>query len=191
MKQLHSSPVRVATLVRHLDVDVPAADAWAVVADYRRDPQWRGGVRTMQPVPDGPVTATTTTTEVLRFAGRTYRIPGRVTDLRADGPERSVVWEATKAHGRRAVIATGERSCRVELDLHLHVGPSERMMAPLLVRLMSRRLDGDVTRLRTLLRQSATSSNVTAAASPSGSPAAAAAPRRNASGSVGSLSASR
>jgi Polyketide cyclase / dehydrase and lipid transport len=182
---------RLVTFARRLDLDVPSDDAWAVVADYRRDPEWRGGVRTMQPLPDGAVVASTTTTEVLRFAGRTYRIPGRVVELRDAGPERTIVWEATKAHGRRGVVATGARTCRVELDLHLHLGPSERLMAPLLVRLMRRRLDGDVARLATLLAQSRTSSNVTAAARPNASPAAEAAPRRNASGSVGSVNAAR
>lgn len=182
---------RIASFVRRIDLDVPIDDAWGVVADYRCDPEWRGGVRTMQPRPDGPTVAGTETTEVLRFGGRTYRIPGRVLELRGDGPDRALVWEAERAHGRRVAVATGERSCRVELELHLHIAPAQRLMAPLLVRMMDRRLDGDVVRLRAVLAQSATSSNVTAAATPSGAPAVAAAPRRNASASVASSSASR
>ncbi|MEJ8278340.1 hypothetical protein [Pseudonocardia spirodelae] len=52
-------------------LDAPAADAWAVVAGYRRDVQWRHGVRSMVAAPDGTVRPGTRTRQVLRAAGRT------------------------------------------------------------------------------------------------------------------------
>ncbi|NUR84061.1 MAG: hypothetical protein HOY71_08245, partial [Nonomuraea sp.] len=85
------------------EIPCPAAKVWSVVADYDRDPDWRAGVSTMAPRPAGIVRAGTTTAEVMRFAGRTYRNGGEV--IRVD-PGRSFAWRTTSgidAEGGRAV----------------------------------------------------------------------------------------
>ena len=33
------------TFMHHDDIDAPASEVWEVVADYRRDPEWRTGCR--------------------------------------------------------------------------------------------------------------------------------------------------
>ena len=53
-------------LSEHIEIDRAAAEVWAVVADYRRDPEWRTDVVTMAPEPADLVAVGTTTAEELR-----------------------------------------------------------------------------------------------------------------------------
>src|SRR5688572_30565647 len=99
---------------RSLIVDCPASAAWQVLADYRFDPQWRTGVSTMNQQPPGLVKVGTTTLEILRFAGRMYRVPGEVTAVE---PGRMLQWTASKATGGRYVDVVDETSCRIRLEL--------------------------------------------------------------------------
>jgi uncharacterized membrane protein len=137
-------------LVEHTEIDRPAAEIWAVVADYGRDPQWRRGVVSMTPTPPGPVGVGTTTAEQMRLAGRTLRNLGEVTDVEAD----RFAWRTTDgaaAHGSRTVVALAPTRSRVELELVVTPKPSERAIAPLVGRLLRRNLRGDLQRLRALL----------------------------------------
>lgn len=133
------------------DVSRSAAATWAVLADYGVDPAWRRGVATMDPSPPGPVSTTTTTREVLRVAGRTLVNEGEVT--RVD-PGRSFAWRTTRgaaAHGSRTVDPLGPDACRVHLELTVTPKPSERLLAPVLRRVLARGLERDVRRLATLV----------------------------------------
>lgn len=106
-------------------VCAPAEDVWAVLADYRRDPEWRAGITTMDPSPPAPVSPGQTTDERLRFAGRTLRNGGIVTGV---GPGRAFTCRTTSgadADGSRAVEAAGPGRCRVRLELRVRPhGPS-------------------------------------------------------------------
>lgn len=139
------------TLSETLDLDVPAAVAWAVVSDYRRDPEWRAGVLAMVPSPPGPVVPGTTTVERIRVAGRTYRNDGEVT---AVGPDRRFEWRTTAgavASGARVVEVLDEARCRVRLDLCVTPTGPNRLLAPLLRRVLRRNLAADVHRLAALV----------------------------------------
>jgi uncharacterized protein YndB with AHSA1/START domain len=141
------------TFTQHVDIDRPAGEVWAIVADYDLDPSWRAGVETMTPRPPGPVRTGTTTHEVLRFGGRTYRTDGIVTAVE---PGHRFTWEAGIARGARRVTPAGPAACRVDLDLELEVRGAQRLLAPLLARLMRRTLAGDTARLRELAMARAT-----------------------------------
>lgn len=141
--------MRTETFNRSVLVGSPATVAWQVLADYRHDPLWRTGVSTMNQQPPGIVTAGTTTLEIMRFGGRTYRIPGKVI---AVDPERSIEWTASKATGRRDLEAIDDTSCRIGLTLNIQIRGVERLLAPLLIRMMNRRLDTDVGRLTQVLQ---------------------------------------
>lgn len=129
------------------EIDRPAAAVWDVVSDYRLDPQWRRGVQTMDPDPGGPVVTGTTTREVLRLGGRTYRSAGVVD---AVAPGRSFIWHTTsgaEAAGVRTVeVLDGDR-CRVVLELRVVPKPSERLLVPILRRMLARNLRRDLVRL--------------------------------------------
>lgn len=139
--------MRTATFHETAVIDRPAADVWALIADYGVDPLWRNGVSAMNPQPPGLVRTGTTTLEILRFAGRTYRIPGEVTDLR---PGQSFTWDASKAHGTRKVEPIDESSCVVTLTMHIRLAGAERVFGRLLARMMRHNLAGDLRRLTQL-----------------------------------------
>ncbi|CAA9229573.1 MAG: hypothetical protein AVDCRST_MAG50-1035 [uncultured Acidimicrobiales bacterium] len=137
------------TIVIDAERDVPrtAAEVWAVVADYARDPSWRAGVVAMEPTPPGLVRPGTTTREVLRFAGSTRRTEGIVDVVE---PGRTFRWRTTRgvdAEGARTVIPLDGASCRVRLELTVRPRGVERLAAPVLKRLLARNLAGDTRRL--------------------------------------------
>lgn len=130
------------------EIACPAARVWAVVADYGQDPRWRKGVETMAPSPEGIVGVGTTTAEVMRFAGRTYRNCGEVIQVE---PGRSFAWRTTSgidAEGGRLVEPLGEDRCR--FTFHVCVTPrvtSERLLEPALRWLLRRSIRADIRRL--------------------------------------------
>ncbi|MFC4122891.1 SRPBCC family protein [Nonomuraea zeae] len=141
------------------EITRPAGAVWAVVADYRQDPRWRGGVETMAPDPAGIVRVGTTTAEVMRFAGRTYRNGGEVTQVR---PGHSFAWRTTSgidAEGGRIVEALGEDRCR--FTFHVRVTPRttfDKLLEPVLGRLLRRAIRADIRRLAGYCATSATHS---------------------------------
>jgi hypothetical protein len=139
------------TLIHDHEVDAPAEQAWTVIADYRRDVEWRAGVVAMEPTPSGPVGPGTTTAEEMRLAGRTYRNDGVVLDVR---PGVGFDWRTTqgaKAEGSRTVVPLGPSRCRVVLELRVTPTGATRLMAPVLRRMLDRGLSGDVRRLAALV----------------------------------------
>jgi hypothetical protein len=62
--------VRVAGSV---EINRPASEVWAYVADYGNDPSWRAAVTQMRPSVPGPARVGVTTHERLRLLGMTFR----------------------------------------------------------------------------------------------------------------------
>ena len=138
------------TIIETIAVDCPAHHAWAIVADYERDPAWRRGVATMAPHPNGPVGVGTTTAEELRFAGQTRRNAGEVTAVE---PGRSFRWrtvEGDDAAGSRTVEPVDADHCRVTLELVVRPHGVEAILAPVLGPMLRRTVRGDLARLREL-----------------------------------------
>jgi uncharacterized protein YndB with AHSA1/START domain len=153
--------MRTATFTHEISVDRPAEAVWDLVADYAHDPAWREGVRTMTPDPPGPVRPGTTTREVMRFAGRTLRIPGEVVSVE---PGRRFAWRASRASGTRTVEPAGEDRCRVILQTTVTLGAAERLMGPMLVRMFDRRMADDLARLAALAEAAPAPAGVAAGA---------------------------
>jgi uncharacterized membrane protein len=142
--------VRVET-----DVHAPAERVWAVLGDYRRDPDWRAGVTTMDPAPAEPAAPGQTTDERMRFAGRDYRNGGRVESV---GPGRELRWRTTSgvdADGTRAVDELPGGRSRVRVETHVRPQGMDRLFAPVLGPLLRRQLRGDLRRLRELTERAA------------------------------------
>jgi uncharacterized membrane protein len=145
------------TITVSTTIDRPAPVAWGIVADYERDPEWRQGVETMAPSPSGPVDVGTTTAEVLRFGGRTYRNGGEVTSVE---PGTAFTWRTTPgadadADGSRRVRALDARSSSVTLEVTIRTHGFERALQPLLVRLLRRGMRHDLERLVALVERDA------------------------------------
>jgi uncharacterized protein YndB with AHSA1/START domain len=132
-------------------VDRPAAEVWAVVADYDRDPDWRAGVETMAPSTSGLAAVGTTTDEVLHLGGRTYRNHGEVTAVE---PGRRLEWRTLRgadAAGSRTVVPLAGERCEVELVLAVRPHGLERLLQPLLAPMLRKGLLRDLVRLKGLL----------------------------------------
>jgi uncharacterized protein YndB with AHSA1/START domain len=134
--------------------DVPADAAWAIVADYARDPEWRGGVLEMGSDRAGLAVAGAVTRERIRAGGRTYRNDGVVE--RVVSGER-LEWRTTAgvdADGARTVRSLGAGRCEVTLELHLRPHGFDRLLVPLLRGTLAKGLHADLGRLAGLLERS-------------------------------------
>jgi uncharacterized protein YndB with AHSA1/START domain len=131
-------------------IDVPAAEVWAVIADYERDPDWRDGVETMAPSTAGTAVVGTTTAEVLHLGGRTYHNDGLVT---AVVPGARLEWRTTSgadANGSRTVRPLDDGRCEVTLELEVRFHGAHRLLRPLLASMLRRGLDRDLAALAAL-----------------------------------------
>jgi hypothetical protein len=136
-------------LVEEIPMAARADEVWAILADYRRDTEWRTGVLLMEPSP-GPLRLGTTTTEVMRLAGMRYVNEGVVTALE---PGHRLAWRTTSgatASGMRSVEQVDDEVVRVRLELRVTQAGSERVLAPLLGRMLRRNLRRDLRRLRAM-----------------------------------------
>ncbi|MBZ0233950.1 MAG: SRPBCC family protein [Deltaproteobacteria bacterium] len=128
-----------------IELPVPPADVWAVIADYRRDPEWRAAVE-MTVEPAGLVTEGAVTDERLRALGSWTRTTARIRDV-VPGRSFRFVSDDGAVEGRRAVEGTDGGS---RLTVWLRV-TLPRAMAPL-ARFMGwmfrHRVRRDLARLR-------------------------------------------
>lgn len=134
-----------------IDIDRPAAEIWRIVADFGQDPRWRAGVTTMAPDPPGLVVPGTTTDETMRFAGRGFYISGLVTSV---VPGREFLWQGTSGidvEGGRSVVPLDDDRCQVTMWFRLRLPGLLRLRAPILERMLRRRLQQNVRRLGDLV----------------------------------------
>jgi Polyketide cyclase / dehydrase and lipid transport len=141
--------VRVACSV---EIDRPAREVWAYVADYGNDTRRRAGVSQLRPSRPGPAQAGVTTHEALRLLGATFRTAANHPSGRRRGPAR--VASARAAEGPAGVApggADGPGGARFTevVDIRL-VGPL-RPLGPLVAWLLQRRAAADLRRLKRIL----------------------------------------
>jgi hypothetical protein len=100
-------------MVGSVEIDRPASEVWAYVADYGNDPSWRAAVTQMRPSVPGPAQVGVTTHERLGMTFGTDAIVDRVEGGRL------LRWRAhdrqKRLQGSRLVEATGPASCRFML----------------------------------------------------------------------------
>jgi uncharacterized membrane protein len=141
--------VRVAGSV---EINRPASQVWAYVADYGNDTSWRAGVRQMRPSLPGPAQAGVTTHETLRLLGLRFHTDATIDRVEAG---RRLQWHAhdrqKQLQGSRLVEPTGPGTARfaeaVEGRLLVPLQPLE----PLVAWLLQRQTTADLRRLKHLL----------------------------------------
>lgn len=138
-----------------LDIPAPASAVWEVLADYRRDPEWRTGVLSMEPDTPGLARPGTAVHEVLRLGGQTNHIESVVDEV---DPGSRLTWHTTAgadARGFRLVEPIGGDLSRVTLGITITPHGAERLLAPVFRRMIRRNQMGDLRRLRDLVHRAA------------------------------------
>jgi hypothetical protein len=138
-------------IVASVNIDRPASQVWAYVADYGNDPSWRAGVTQMRPSQPGPAQEGITTHELLRLLGMTFRTDATIDQVE---PGHRLRWRAhdrqKHLEGSRLVEAIGPASCRfTEVVEGRLLGPS-RVLEPLVACLLQRQATTDLGRLKQL-----------------------------------------
>src|SRR5689334_1712241 len=134
----------------HRVIERPVSDVWSVLADYRRDTEWRSGVTEMTSTCH-PVRPGAETSETMQAGGRTCRNRGVVDEV---VEQRILAWhtvEGVEAYGRRSTAAVDGGRTTVRLELAVRPRGVERLMAPILRRMLQRNLEGDLGRLADLV----------------------------------------
>jgi uncharacterized membrane protein len=152
---------RGALLVRiaaRVNIDRPASQVWAYVADYGNDPGWRGGVTQMRPSQPGPAQQGVTTHERLRRLGATFRTDATIDRVE---PGRRLQWRAhdrqKRLEGSRLVEPTGAASCRFTEVVEGRLLGLLRPLEPVVAWLLQRQATTDLGRLKHLLETSTVS----------------------------------
>jgi hypothetical protein len=120
------------------------------VSNYAHDTQWRAGIKVMSQNP--PFTKLNTEThEIMRLMGSDYDTRGKVIEY---VPDQKVVFKSTQ--GQVDVLAWRQVEPvegGTRFTMHTELGIQGRMglFAPLLVFLFSRRMSGDLNRVKQLL----------------------------------------
>ena len=141
-----------------VEINRPAEQVWAYVADYSHDSSWRAGIRQMHPSLPGPAQVGVTTHEVLRLLGLTFRTDASIDRVEAG---RLLTWHAhdrqKQLQGSRLVEPTGPATCRFTEVVEVHLLGLLRPLEPLVARLLQRQATADLRRLKHLLEAPASS----------------------------------
>jgi uncharacterized membrane protein len=139
-------------VVGSVDIDRPASEVWAYVADYGNDPSWRAAVTQMRPSVPGPAQVGVTTHERLRLLGMTFRTDASIDRVEAG---RLLQWRAHDRHkqlqGSRLVELTGPASARFTEVVEGGLLGLWRPLGPLVAWLLQRQTTADLRRLKYLL----------------------------------------
>lgn len=136
------------------DVDAPAWETWAVLADYRNDPRWRVGVVAMDQDTPGTVEVGTITTEDFRILGQRLHNIGVVSHVAQGRRFRWRTVDGTDADGSRSVEAlSGGRSRVVLTTTSRPSGLMERALRPFIRPALQRSLDTSLEQFRSLVEE--------------------------------------
>jgi Polyketide cyclase / dehydrase and lipid transport len=139
-------------MVGSVEIDRPASQVWAYVADYGNDPSWRAAVTQMRPSVPGPAQVGVTTHERLRLVGLPFRTDATIDQVEAG---RLLHWCAhdrqKELQGARRVEATGPTSARFTEVVEGGLLGLSRPLGPLVAWLLQRQATADLRRLNHLL----------------------------------------
>jgi uncharacterized membrane protein len=135
-----------------VEIDRPAGEVWAYVADYGNDPSWRAAVTQMRPSMPGPAQVGVTTHERLRLWGLTVRTNATIDRVEAG---RLLQWRAhdqqKQLQGSRLVEPTGPSSSRFTEVVEGGLVGLSWPLGPMVAWLLQRQATTDLRRLKKLL----------------------------------------
>jgi len=136
----------------YTDVERPAAEVFAFVADQTNAPQWQSGLAEVRRVTDGPIGVGSEHVFVRRFAGRRIESRNRFTRFEPGSfvefeiPEG---WLTGTASYRVDPVASGR--CRLTSRMDFRIRGPLKLVSPLLARLLAGDSRTDEATLKALL----------------------------------------
>ena len=137
-------------VVGSVEIDRPASQVWAYVADYGNDPSWRAAVTQMRPSVPGPAQVGVTTHERLRLLGMTFRTDA-IIGSRPDACWRGAPTIEKQLQGSRLVEPTSPTSSRFTEVVEGGLLGLSRPLGPLVAWVLQRQATADLQRLKHLL----------------------------------------
>ena len=141
------------TITIKTEIDVPADEVFAFVADFSNNPAWQSGVETVDWTSPPPIQVGSTYDQTISFRNTVtgYQItayePGRsVTTVSGQGA--TIPTTVT-----RTVVPIGEDRCRVTVDLTAKPRLIRRLITPLLKKMIRDSVETDYRRLKRLLEE--------------------------------------
>ena len=135
-----------------IEIEQPAAEVFAYVADFEQNPTWQGGMRSCRWTSEPPLRVGSTYDQQASFLGRSINSSFVVTALE---PGASITIETTESTFpitvTRAVEAISETSCRVSATVDGGPGGVLAVLGVLMRPLAQRSVRGDYRRLKTVL----------------------------------------
>ena len=131
-----------------VEIDCPADEAFATIADFENNPRWQGGMKSCRWTSEQTGVVGATYEQEAEFVGRRIVTSFVVTELE---PGRRISIESTKStfpiQVTRTVDPLGERRCRVTAHVR---GQPPRLMA-LMSPMVKRSIRKDYERLKCML----------------------------------------
>lgn len=134
-----------------IDIDRPAAEVFAYLADFENNPKWQGGMDRCRWTSEPPVGVGSTYEQVAHFLGKAILTTFEVTAL---DPGRSIRIESVVStfpiQATREVEPLGDDRCRVTARIS-GAPPWYLRLVPFMGSMMERSVRGDYARLKSLL----------------------------------------
>ena len=135
-----------------LEVDRPAAEVFAVIADFSRNPEWQRGMKSAVWTSEPPVRVGSTYDQVARFLGRDVTTSFEVI---AYQPGRSITIESRASsfpiRVTRSVEPISEKGCRAVADVSGEPGRFFKLFGPVLAWIAEHSVQADYRRLKRIL----------------------------------------
>jgi len=132
-------------------INRPLEEVFAFIADFENNPQWQAGMQEARQISEGPIDVGTTYNQLAKFLGRpvesTFEIIEYEPNQRIKGRSTSGSFPITFT---RTVEPTPEGT-KVSALIEGDASGFFRLAEPLLNRMVQRQVNGDYTKLKSLL----------------------------------------
>ena len=143
------------TMTASIEIDRPAGEVFAYVADMANNPEWQRGQRRCTWTSEPPLRIGSTYDQEASFLGRSIVSSFEVVELEPGRRIRIVSTAGTMPIDvTRIVEPTGDDRCRVSAEVRGDPPGAMRLLGPLLPRLVERSVRGDYRRLKEQLESS-------------------------------------
>jgi uncharacterized membrane protein len=147
--------IEVAKIEASVQINRPIEEVFAFAGNIENNPQWQSGVLEAEVTSEGPIAVGTTYRYVTRLLGRQIETDGEITEYE---PNRRYSFKSTSGPfpiGGRLTCEAADGGTKVTLVVAADIGGFFKMAEPLVVRMVKRQYETDVSNLKSLLEAQA------------------------------------